>query len=102
MWVFASSLVLGKLSGRHAFKERLAELGFVLSEDDFIRAFNAFKELADKKKEVTDKDIESLVAEEHLDDSRDIPYRPYRGYLRRSRYSHCGCKTHWPGKKKAS
>jgi 2-isopropylmalate synthase len=60
----ASSLVMGKLSGRHAFKERLAELGYTLGEDDFHRAFTAFKELADKKKEVTDRDIESLVAEE--------------------------------------
>jgi 2-isopropylmalate synthase len=60
----ASSLVLGKLSGRHAFKERLAELGYSLSDEDFNRAFLAFKELADKKKEVTDRDIESLVAEE--------------------------------------
>jgi len=60
----ASSLVLGKLSGRHAFKERLAELGYSLSGEDLNRAFAAFKELADKKKEVTDKDIESLVAEE--------------------------------------
>ena len=60
----ASSLVLGKLSGRHAFKERLAELGYNLSEADFDRAFVAFKELADKKKEVADRDIESLVAEE--------------------------------------
>ena len=60
----ASSLVLGKLSGRHAFKERLAELGYSLSEEDFNRAFTAFKQLADKKKEITDKDIESLVAEE--------------------------------------
>jgi len=60
----ASSLVMGKLSGRHAFKERLAELGYTLSEDDFNRAFVAFKELADKKKEITDRDIESLVAEE--------------------------------------
>ncbi len=60
----SSSLVLGKLSGRHAFKERLAELGYGLSEEDFNRAFTAFKELADKKKEVTDRDIESLVAEE--------------------------------------
>jgi len=60
----ASSLVLGKLSGRHAFKERLAELGYSLSEDDFNRAFTAFKGLADKKKEVTDKDIESIIAEE--------------------------------------
>ena len=60
----ASSLVLGKLSGRHAFKERLAELGYSLSEEDFSRAFTAFKELADKKKGITDKDIESLIAEE--------------------------------------
>ena len=60
----SSSLVLGKLSGRHAFKERLAELGYSLSEEDFNRAFVAFKELAEKKKEVSDKDIESLVAEE--------------------------------------
>jgi len=60
----ASSLVLGKLSGRHAFKEHLAELGYSLSDADFSRAFIAFKELADKKKKVTDKDIESLIAEE--------------------------------------
>ncbi len=60
----ASSLVLGKLSGRHAFKERLSELGYSLSEEDFNRAFTAFKQLADKKKRVSDRDIESLVAEE--------------------------------------
>ena len=60
----ASSLVLGKLSGRHAFKERLAELGYSLSEGDFDRAFSAFKELADKKKGITDRDIESLIAQE--------------------------------------
>ncbi|MFC1847221.1 2-isopropylmalate synthase [Chloroflexota bacterium] len=60
----ASNLVLGKLSGRHAFNERLAELGYSLSEENFDRAFVAFKELADKKREVADKDIESLVAEE--------------------------------------
>ena len=60
----ASSLVLGKLSGRHAFKERLAELGYSLSEGDFDRAFSAFKKLADKKKGITDRDIESLIAQE--------------------------------------
>ena len=60
----ASSLVLGKLSGRHAFKERLAELGYILDEEALNRAFAAFKELADKKREVTDRDIESLIAEE--------------------------------------
>ncbi len=55
----ASTLVLGKLTGRHAFRERLAELGYVLTEEDLNRAFLAFKELADKKKEVTDRDIEA-------------------------------------------
>lgn len=59
-----SSLVLGKLSGRHAFKERLKELGFRLSEKDFVLAFTRFKELADKKREIYDEDIESIVAEE--------------------------------------
>jgi len=60
----ASSLVLGKLSGRHAFKERLAELGYTLKEEAFNRAFQAFKELAEKKKEIRDRDIESVVAQE--------------------------------------
>jgi 2-isopropylmalate synthase len=60
----SSSLVLGKTSGRHAFRERLAELGYSPSEEDFSRAFAAFKDLADKKRDVTDKDIESIVAEQ--------------------------------------
>jgi len=60
----SSSLVLGKLSGRHAFKQRLSELGYNLNDEDLNRAFVAFKELADKKKDITDRDIESLVAEE--------------------------------------
>ncbi len=62
--IAASSLVLGKLSGRHALKERLAELGYSLPDEDLGRVFIAFKELADKKEEITDKDIESLIAEE--------------------------------------
>jgi 2-isopropylmalate synthase len=60
----SSSLVLGKTSGRNAFRERLTELGYSPSEEDFNRAFAAFKELADKKRDVTDRDIEALVAEE--------------------------------------
>ncbi|HUS04564.1 MAG TPA: 2-isopropylmalate synthase [Dehalococcoidia bacterium] len=60
----ASTLVLSKLSGKHAFKERLAELGYTLSEEGLSRAFQSFKVLADKKKGITDRDIESLVAEE--------------------------------------
>ncbi len=60
----SSTLVLSKLSGKHAFKERLAELGYALSEEALNLTFRSFKELADKKKEITDRDIESLVAEE--------------------------------------
>ncbi len=60
----SSTLVLSKVSGRHAFKERLSELGYTLSEEDLNRAFQGFKGLADKKKDITDRDIESLIAEE--------------------------------------
>lgn len=59
-----SNLVLGKHSGRHAFNERLKELGFNLNEEELNRAFQRFKDLADKKKEVTDHDIEALVKDE--------------------------------------
>jgi 2-isopropylmalate synthase len=60
----SSNLVLGKSSGRHAFKERLAELGYTLSENELKGVFQSFKDIADKTKEVTDRDIESLIAEE--------------------------------------
>ncbi|MFZ9708818.1 MAG: 2-isopropylmalate synthase [Steroidobacteraceae bacterium] len=56
-----SSLVLGKHSGRHALRERIRELGFELGDTEFERVFNDFKALADKKKELFDGDIESLV-----------------------------------------
>ncbi|MFH1485214.1 MAG: 2-isopropylmalate synthase [Chloroflexota bacterium] len=59
-----SALVLGKLSGRHAFKNRLEELGYTFTDEELNRAFLAFKQLADKKKDVTDRDLEALVAEE--------------------------------------
>jgi len=61
-----SSIVLGKLSGRHGFRERLKELGYRLSEGDLERAFNRFKQLADKKRDIYDEDIESIVVEEIL------------------------------------
>jgi len=61
-----TSLVLGKLSGRHAFRERLRDLGYRLSETDFELAFNRFKQLADKKRQIYDEDIESIVVEEIL------------------------------------
>jgi 2-isopropylmalate synthase len=59
-----TTLSLGKLSGRHAFKARLEELGYTLNDEEFTRAFTDFKELADKKKEISDRDIEALIAEE--------------------------------------
>jgi 2-isopropylmalate synthase len=65
-------LVMGKHSGRHAFDERLKHLGFNLSREDMNRAFVRFKELADKKKNVYDEDIEAIVAEEIL----RVPGRP--------------------------
>ena len=65
-------LVMGKHSGRHAFDERLKYLGFNLSNEDMNRAFVRFKELADKKKNIYDEDIEAIVAEEIL----RVPGRP--------------------------
>lgn len=57
-------LVLGKHSGRHAFRERLKELGYELPDDELERVFKKFKELADKKKVVYDDDLEVIIAEE--------------------------------------
>ncbi len=56
-----SSLVLGKLSGRAAFRDRLKEIGYDLSEETLNESFKKFKELADKKKEILDEDLVSLV-----------------------------------------
>jgi 2-isopropylmalate synthase len=59
-----SNLVLGKHSGKHAFRDRLASLGYALSDTELNEAFKRFKELADRKKSVYDKDIEALIAKE--------------------------------------
>ena len=59
-----SRLVLGKHSGRHAFKIRLGEMGYALNETELDKAFVRFKDLADKKKIITDADLEALVADE--------------------------------------
>ncbi|HTM09101.1 MAG TPA: 2-isopropylmalate synthase [Verrucomicrobiae bacterium] len=67
-------LVLGKHSGRHAFDERLKALGFNLTKEDMNRAFLKFKELADKKKDVYDEDIEAIIAE----DIHRLPGKPDR------------------------
>ncbi len=60
-----NKIVLGKLSGRNAFKQRLKELGIELeSEDSYNKAFQRFKDLADKKAEIFDEDLQALVAQE--------------------------------------
>ena len=56
-----SNLVLGKHSGRHAFRDRLVDLGFELDDFETNRAFQEFKKLADKKKDIYDGDLESIV-----------------------------------------
>ncbi|MEG6616957.1 2-isopropylmalate synthase [Peptococcaceae bacterium 1198_IL3148] len=72
-----SNLVLGKHSGRHAFKDRLIELGYRLNEDELNKAFVRFKDLADKKKEISDQDLEAIVDEE----IRDLPNTYDLAYL---------------------
>ncbi|WP_017471712.1 2-isopropylmalate synthase [Amphibacillus jilinensis] len=55
--VQSNNLVLGKHSGRHAFKDKITQLGFHLSDDKLSEAFQSFKQLTDRKKEVTDDDL---------------------------------------------
>ena len=62
--VSKTSLVMGKHSGRHAFKEKLKELGYDLGENALNDTFTRFKALADRKKHVYDEDIEALVDDE--------------------------------------
>ncbi|MFD1696534.1 2-isopropylmalate synthase [Roseibium aestuarii] len=62
--VKATSLIMGKHSGRHAFKDKLKELGFELGDNALQDAFRRFKDLADRKKHVYDEDIEALVENE--------------------------------------
>src|SRR5574337_1742251 len=57
-------LVLGKHSGRHAFRDRLRKMGYELSDDDLNKAFERFKRVADQKKEVFDEDLEAIVSDE--------------------------------------
>jgi 2-isopropylmalate synthase len=59
-----NQIVLGKHSGRNAFRTRLVELGIELAENDLNKAFLRFKDVADKKKEITDRDLEAIVNDE--------------------------------------
>jgi 2-isopropylmalate synthase len=69
-----NSLVLGKLSGRAGLQARLEALGYSLSREEISKVFESFKELADKKREVNDRDLEILMDEEHRESSEPISY----------------------------
>ncbi len=77
-----TKLVLGKHSGRHALRTRLAELGHSLDEVELDKAFARFKELADRKKVIVDADLEALIADEF--------YRPRDVYLLNDMQVTCG------------
>ncbi|MCW5603453.1 MAG: 2-isopropylmalate synthase [Burkholderiales bacterium] len=69
-------LTLGKLSGRNAFKTRLQELGIVLdSEEALNAAFKRFKDLADKKREIFDEDLQALITEEEIEHVENEHFR---------------------------
>jgi 2-isopropylmalate synthase len=61
-----SKLVMGKLSGRHAFRQRLEDLGYRPTEEEVNHAFERFKRLADQKKEIYEEDLEVIISEEIL------------------------------------
>lgn len=61
--IHSNALILGKHSGRHAFKEKVIELGFTLSEEKLNQAFQQFKQMTDHKKEVTDDDLFTILME---------------------------------------
>ncbi|MCK8826197.1 2-isopropylmalate synthase [Natroniella acetigena] len=59
-----NKIVLGKHSGRHAFKDRLEQLGYQLEQEELNSAFRRFKELADKKQKITNLDLEAIIEDE--------------------------------------
>ena len=86
----ANKIVLGKLSGRNAFKQRLVELGVAMdSESDINTAFARFKELADRKSEIFDEDILALVSEESVTHENER-----YGFVSLSQHSETGERPH--------
>ena len=80
----SNSIVLGKLSGRSGLRSRLEEMGYVLSQDELNEVFADFKNLADRKREVTDADLEALMSTR-----RRMEYEPSIYELERVQVS-CG------------
>ncbi|MCZ0701779.1 2-isopropylmalate synthase [Natronobacillus azotifigens] len=73
--VQSNNLVLGKHSGRHAFKDKIDQLGFTLTEEKLADAFKAFKQLTDRKKEVTDDDLFVILMDIQTDVSNRKQYQ---------------------------
>ncbi|MDI9349407.1 MAG: 2-isopropylmalate synthase [Candidatus Symbiobacter sp.] len=69
-----SNIVLGKLSGRHAFREKLAELGYELGDNALNDAFIRFKALADSKRQIFDEDLIALMGEQSRQDGNRIKF----------------------------
>ncbi len=74
-WRGGSSIVLGKLSGRAGLRARLEELGYTLTKEELDVAFEDFKHLADRKREVTDADLETLMAHQRRTVSEPAIYK---------------------------
>jgi 2-isopropylmalate synthase len=72
--VSSNRLVLGKHSGRHAFRQKVNELGFDIAEEQINEAFIEFKNLADKKKEITDEDLFALLTEKQIEEKNADQY----------------------------
>jgi 2-isopropylmalate synthase len=70
----SNQLILGKHSGRHALQQALSELGFEISGQTLNQAFKRFKEIADKKKQVTAMDLEALLTDELREQAEDLGY----------------------------
>ncbi|MGH7256274.1 MAG: 2-isopropylmalate synthase [Nitrospirales bacterium] len=77
-----SKLVMGKLSGRHAFRQRMEELGYAMADEEVNSAFERFKRLADQKKDIYEEDIEVILSEEMA----KVPER----YALKALYIECG------------
>lgn len=73
-----NSIVLGKHSGKHAFKQRLEELGITLSDKQIASCFEKFKELADRKKEIVDDDIYAIVDDKTFEPSKKFDLVRYQ------------------------
>src|SRR3712207_950654 len=91
----STSLVLGKHSGRHALKAALEELGFTVSGQALNTAFKRFKEIADKKKQVTAMDLEALVTDELREQvaGYELEWFDVEASSRRAPYATVGIRT---------